>query len=59
MRSMAQMKRMRETTQPSPVFLNAFERNYIFSDDGIVWLLLSRGLLWIDEASESSTMLPR
>lgn len=56
---MAQMKRMRETTQPSPVFLNAFERNYIFSDDGIVWLLLSRGLLWIDEASESSTMLPR
>lgn len=42
LRSMAQMKRMRETTQPSPVFLNAIERNYIFSDDGIVWMLFSR-----------------
>jgi len=30
---MAQIKRMRERTQPSPVFLNAIEGNCIFSDE--------------------------
>lgn len=59
LRSMAQMKRMRETTQPSPIFFKAIERNCIFSDDGLVLTLFSRGLLWIDEVSKSSTMLPR